>query len=686
MFQKKKNYLEWTFDDRTLRLIPWGRGIRVRETKENFISEDWALTEKVSVTPNFEVNYENGIGSIQNGKIKATVTDYGKITFYNVQGKILLEEYWRVRRRKVKQLDGQTFVDVNMLNNFVSALKLEGRELCPRTHGDYELTVRFEANDDEKIFGMGQYQQKQLNLKYCKLELAHRNSQASVPFAVSSNGYGMLWNNPAIGSVTFAKNITEWKAIDTKEVDYWICAGDTPKELLEEYTEVTGRAPIMPEYGLGLWQSKLRYRTQDEVIDIARDYKRRGVPLSVVVIDYFHWPCQGDFKFDKNYWPNPQKMVDELGKMGVKVMVSIWPNIDKQSENYQEMLEKGLLIRADKGPRLSMLFQGNTTFFDATNQEAREFVWEKVKENYYKNGISIFWLDEAEPEYSPYDYDLYRLKKGRNMQVGNLYPKMYAKGFYDGMTKEGQKNVVNLIRSAWAGSQKYGALVWTGDIDSSFRSFRYQYQCGLNMGMAGIPWWTTDIGGFHGGKIDDDKFRECVIRWFEFGAFCPVLRMHGDREPHTSPMGTTGGGKVETGAGNEIWSFGEKAYEIMAHYVAIREQMKPYIRRLMEEAHETGHPVMRPLFFDFPEDKKTWSISDQHMFGSDVLVAPIMECGMRERELYLPATATWIAANTHEIYEGGQTVKVDAPLDYTPVFFVAGSDVVADLSICYTKN
>ena len=668
--EEQKEWLEWSLNGKTLQIIPWGHGLRVCDSFSK-VDNNWALTEKVTKQANFNVTYNDNSAVIINGQTKAVVDKDGKITFYNLNGDLLLEEFWRFRKKGIKQVDGTTFVDENMLNNFVSALKISGREFKPVIGGDYQVNVRFEANDDEKIFGMGQYQQKQLNLKGCQLELAHRNSQASVPFMLSNKGYGFLWNNPSIGKVTFAQNITEWYASDSKTVDYWICADTNPKKIISDYTEVTGRAPEMPEYGLGLWQSKLRYRTQAEVLAVAHKYHDNGIPLSVIVIDYFHWPNQGDFKFDKKYWPDPQAMVTELKQMGIKLMVSVWPNIDKQSENYQTMLDKGYLVKSDRGNGLTMLFQGNTTFFDATNPQAREFVWKKVKQNYYDKGIDIFWLDEAEPEYSPYDYDIYRLKAGRKSQVGNIYPEMYAKGFYEGMQKAGQKKVVNLVRSVWAGSQKYGALVWTGDIDSSFRSFKYQYQCGLNMGIAGIPWWTTDIGGFHGGNPEDEKFRELVIRWFEFGTYCPVLRMHGDREPHTVPMSDHGGGKVETGAGNEIWSYGQQAFEIMKKYVKERTMMKPYIAEAMSEAHEKGYPVMRPLFFDFPDDEQAWNITDQHMFGDSLLVAPIFDLGVRQRKVYLPKLASgkkWININTGDSYASGNSYEIDAPLSVIPVF------------------
>lgn len=676
MFDKSNHeYLAWQYDNQKLRIIPWGQGLRVQATKMQFIDEDWALTQNVD-TKKVTVDFGENESAITNGEIKAVVDQYGKITFFDISGHQLLQEYWRVRKRAKKaKKDGDLTVDTNMVNQFVSALKIEGRTLTPNPNGDYRAEVRFESDHDEKIFGMGQYQQKDLDLKYCTLELAHRNSQASVPFAISNKGYGFLWNNPAIGQVNFAKNVTEWIADDTRSIDYWICAGATPKEITEKYTEVTGRPPMMPDYGLGLWQSKLRYQTQDELLSVAREYKKRHLPLSVIVIDYFHWPKQGDFRFDKRYWPNPKAMVEELNKMGVKLMVSVWPTIDEKSENYDEMLSKGLLVQSDRGPRVSMKFQGNTIFYDATNPEARKFVWEKAKKNYYDNGIHIFWLDEAEPEYSPYDFDLYRLYKGRNLSVGNIYPEMFAKTFYDGMQANSQKNIVNLVRSAWAGSQKYGTLVWSGDIDSSFRSLKNQYQAGLNMGMAGISWWTTDIGGFHGGVITDEKFRELLVRWFEFATFSPVLRMHGDREPHTAPLGSDGGGSVKSGAGNELWSYGDKVYDILNDFLKLRGQLSEYIRSLYDEAHRLGYPLMRTLYYEFPNDSYGSQIENQHMFGHDLLVAPIFEYGQRERSVYLPQNEHWQNAYTGEIYDGGQKLNVKAPLNQIPVFIRVGSNL-----------
>ncbi len=653
-YDEENGILKYHYDAEEVWIQPWGaNSLRVRATKmSEFPDENWALSADVEkIVP--EVDIQEGYAAIRNGRISAKITKYGKMTIYNQKGEILLDEY--LRNRKDKTVD------------YCSALDIDAREFKPIIGGDYQLTMRFVSNPDEKIYGMGQYQQPYLNLKGTDLELAQRNSQASVPFAVSSLGYGFLWNNPAVGRVVFGKNITSWEAYSTKALDYWITAGDTPAQIEEAYAAVSGTVPMMPDYAMGFWQCKLRYQTQEELLNVAREYKKRNLPISVIVIDYFHWPLQGDWRFDPVYWPDPDAMIRELQEMGIELMVSIWPTVDYRSENFEEMLEKGYLIRSEKGFRIVMPFQGNTVHYDATNPAAREYVWQKAKKNYYDKGVRVFWLDEAEPEYSVYDFENYRYHMGPNVQIGNIYPLMYAKTFYDGMTAEGQENIINLLRCAWAGSQKYGALVWSGDIHSSFASLRNQLAAGLNMGMAGIPWWTTDIGGFHGGNPDDPEFQELLVRWFEYGTFCPVMRLHGERQPLKEPMGTEGGAACVSGADNEVWSFGEEAYGILTDHLFLREKMKPYITELMAAAHEKGTPVMRPLFYDFPEDEKAWEIEDQYMFGPDVMVAPVLYAEQRTRQVYIPE-GTWKHLFTGEMYEGGKAYEVDAPLANIPVF------------------
>jgi alpha-D-xyloside xylohydrolase len=656
MFERDGDRLIFRYDAETLWIEPWGdNSLRVRSTKKPEMPDrDWALLP-VSCESEVAVEISEEQASIRNGKVKAVISRWGKMAFYNEKGEMILNEYLRNRK------------DMNV--DYCSALEIEAREFKPIIGGDYELSVRFQSVAvDEKIYGMGQYQQPYLDLKGADLELAHRNSQASIPFYISSLGYGFLWNNPAVGRVTFGKNITTWLARSTDVMDYWLTVGDTPAELEESYANVSGKVPMMPDFATGFWQCKLRYQTQEELLEIAREYKRRNLPISVIVVDFFHWPTQGDWRFDPTYWPDPDAMIKELQDMGIELMVSIWPTVDYRSENFEEMMQKGYLIRTERGMRVSMDFQGNTIHYDATNPGARDFIWSKAKKNYYDKGVKIFWLDEAEPEYTVYDFDNYRYYLGSDLQVGNIYPFMYAKTFFDGMQAEGQENIINLLRCAWAGSQRFGALLWSGDIHSSFISFRDQFAAGLNTGLAGMPWWTTDIGGFHGGDPEDPKFRELLVRWFQWGAFCPVMRLHGFRVPEQPQVGTTGGATCLSGAANEVWSFGDEAYEILKDYLELREKLRPYVTAQMEAAHQKGTPVMRPLFYDFPQDKAAWECEDAYMFGPDLLVAPIMYEGMTKREVYLPAGANWKNVWTGEIVNGGSTVEVDAPLAIIPVF------------------
>ncbi|MDR0283294.1 MAG: hypothetical protein LBI33_00155, partial [Propionibacteriaceae bacterium] len=552
------------------------------------------------------------------------------------------------------------------------SLNLTGREFRPQLGGDYSLTAHFEGDADEKLAGMGQYQQAIANLKGCTFELAHRNSQVSVPFVVSSAGYGFLWHNPAIGRATFATNRTEWYAESTQQLDYWITAGDCPQQIAAAYADATGHVPVMPEYGLGYWQCKLRYWNQEQLLEVAREHKRRGLPLDVIVADFFHWPHLGDYQFDQEFWPDPAAMVAELAALGTKLMVSVWPQIGTDSVNYAEFKQRNLLVRAERGVDIHMSFGGPSAFLDVTNPEARQRLWELCRANYHDLGVSLFWLDEAEPEYGVYDFDNYRYYAGPDLRVGNLYPQHFARAFYEGQTAAGQSEVVNLLRCAWAGSQRYGALVWSGDVGSTWADLRAQIAAGIHLGVAGIPWFTTDIGGFHRGRIDDPEYHDLLIRWFQFGTFAPVMRMHGDRLPYEPVTGRDGVARVRSGAPNELWSYGDAVYDVLVRFVRIREALRPYLRRVMREAHTTGQPVMRGLFHEFPRDSTGWDIADEYLLGPDLLVAPVLEPRAVTRQVYLPAGPTWTEASTGRVYPGGQWITADADAQL-PVFIRAGA-------------
>lgn len=669
-FENKDGVLVAYHNGETLRIEAWGKdSLRVRATKlPEFTDQDWALTENVkSEEAVVEIGMEDHwvgdgtidqkpIASITNGRIRAVVNFAGVITFFR-DGEKFLREYFR-------NYDGT-------LCRESRCLKVVNREWKGVIGGsEFSLNVKFESNDEEKIYGMGQYQQPYLNLKGCVLELAQRNSQISVPFAVSSLGYGMLWNNPAVGQVTFGKNYTEWTARSTKQMDYWLTVGDAPKNILVNYTSVTGHAPVFPEDRMGLWQCKLRYRTQEEVLSVARQYQKEGIKIDLIVIDFFHWTVQGDWKFDEKYWPDPKAMVDELHSMGIKVIVSVWPSVDRKSENFGPMMDRGFLIKTERGAAQTYDYQGDCVEIDVFNPQAREYVWNVCKKNYYDLGIDAFWLDNSEPDYGVYDFENYRYFEGPALSCSNIYPQLYSRIFFDHMQALGEKNVVNLLRCAWAGSQKYGNVVWSGDVPSTFEAFYDQLQAGLNMGLAGIPWWTTDIGGFMTDDVNDPDFCQLLIRWYEFAVYSPVLRMHGDRGPYNIPPlddRDWGGGYLHTGQPNELWSYGEENYRIMKKYYDIRIKMHDYIKELYEEASQNGSPLIRTMFYEFPQDKKCWELQDQYMFGSRYLVAPIFHLNEFERDVYLPE-GIWMDSRDGKIYQGGQTIHTEAPLDAMPVF------------------
>jgi alpha-D-xyloside xylohydrolase len=433
---------------------------------------------------------------------------------------------------------------------------------------------------------------------------------------------------------------------------------------------------MLPEWAAGFWQSKLRYRTQDELLEVAREYHRRGLPLSVIVCDFFHWTQLGDWRFEPSEWPDPQAMVDELTTLGVRLMVSVWPSVSVLSSNYQAMLEAGHFIAAERGaphhadwPDRHTTVSVPVSFYDATSPEARRYVWDQIRAHYYSYGVKVFWLDACEPQLKPGHVDNLRLAAGPGPEVINRYPADHARMVYEGMHALGETEVVSLTRSAWAGSQRWGAALWSGDIPATFESLAAQVRAGLNVALSGIPWWTTDIGGFHGGDALSPEYRELIVRWFQYGVWCPLFRLHGNRAPRM-PFG-----HEWSGGPNEVWSYGEEVYELLSDILRLRERIKPYVLEQMALASKQGTPAMRPLWFDFPADGVAWSIEDEFVFGPAVLVAPVTQFGARSRRVYLPAGATWTDPWSEETTDGGAWVEATAPLERIPVYLRDGAQL-----------
>ncbi|MFB8178698.1 TIM-barrel domain-containing protein [Streptomyces sp. NPDC055966] len=653
--QVREGALEWSGRQETVRIEPWGPdAVRVRARLGGPVLEGLpgALLDS---PPAAEATIAVGAagGRLTVGSLTVEVSAEGMLRFLRTDdgGELLAEErahFWWPGPRLYTAVG----------------------------NGHHRLEQRFAAYEDEKLYGLGQHQHGRLDQKGLVLDLVQRNSEVSVPVLVSSRGYTLLWNNPAIGRVELAGNGTRWVADSARQIDYWITAG-TPADGQRAYSAVTGRTPMLPDWAAGFWQCKLRYRTQDELLGVAREYKRRGLPISAIVCDFFHWTHLGEWKFDPKEWPDPAAMVRELDELGIKLVVSVWPSVSPLSENHQLMEQRGYFIGTQYGPVAhadwpdkEVATPVQVAFYDATNPEARAFVWSRIRDNYLiPYGITAFWLDACEPELKPGFPENLRYWAGPGLEVGNLYPRENARAFHEGLLAAGlgDDEVISLNRSVWAGSQRHGAALWSGDIGTDFATLRRQIAAGLNTALSGIPWWNTDIGGFHGGDPDDPAYREVMVRWFQFGTLSPLMRLHGFRDPGM-PLGPE-----MTGGPNEVWSYGEEAGAILERCLRLRERLRPYILKVMREAHEQGLPVLRPLFLEFPEDRTAWSVDDSYLFGRDLLVAPVLTAGARARTAYLPAGATWTDAWTGTAYAGGTAVTVDAPLDRIPLFLRDGA-------------
>ena len=590
-------------------------------------------------------------GSITCGRLKCVVGGSGRVTFYT-DGKEILTEKPEL-----------TFDD-----GF--------RHYENKGSGLWSARVTFKPNENEHFFGMGHSWDNEFDLKGSSIDIRNVNAKCTIPYVYSSRGYGFLWNVPSTGLCELTKNRTRFTSDCCHAIDYVVIAGN-PAETCSVLSDLTGHASEMPDWATGFWQSRLRYETQEELLSVARRYKELGIPLSAIICDYFHWTEQGDYKFDPKYWPDVKAMSDELHEMGTKLIVSVWPTINEKSENYWHMLDSNMLMRTVHGSDRVFNFYGWQAEIDVTNPDTREFVWSKLKENYIDNGVDALWFDEAEPEIHPEQFDNLIWHKGRADKVALLYPYYYSKMAYDGFKSIGRDDIITLTRCAYFGSQKYASLVWSGDIPSSFESLSHQVKAAQNMAMCGIPWWNTDIGGFYGNDIESDDFRELIVRWFQFGLFSPVMRIHGSRPRHGEK---TPGLLEPSGDPNEIWSFGERNFEILKDLIFLREKLRPYIKNQMNTAREKGYPIIRPMFFHYPDDEICYTLESQYFFGDDIIFAPIVNKGQTEKEVYIP-DGEWILTKDGKTYTKG-TYIIKAEIDEFIAFVRKGSDV----SLCFGVN
>jgi alpha-D-xyloside xylohydrolase len=559
----------------------------------------------------------------------------------------------------------------------------------------FQVAASFRSRPDEHYYGLGQNQEGKLDLRGrtidCRTWYAAPHGQTvCIPFMMSSAGYGIVWDNPSATTVTVGvHSATTFASKVGERVSFLVIQGDTSQQILAEYSRLTGRAPIPPKAAFGLIQSKARYGSQDEVLEVANTYRRKNYPLDIMVVDWFYWTKVGQLDIDPAQFPDPEAMNQQLRDMGMRSMISFFPRFEKTSRYFDELQSKGFMLKNKDGtPVDGVPFRNERLggLIDATNPEARAWYWQRIRDNVLSRGFDYPWLDANEPNLIP---DGYFYSIGTGDRYKHIFPLLHVEGVANGLREwRPDRRVTILSRAAYLGSQRTGALFWSSDIHSTWEAFQRQVPTGLNMAASGITYWSSDIGGWlpippksgatkaplldPAGSEEvagtNTDYPELFTRWFQHGVFTPTLRVHGLRKA------------------NELWSFGPAAEAVLADYLRLRYRLMPYIYSLAKQNYDTSVPMMRPLWMDFPEDKNVATIGSQYMFGPAFLVAPVTEQGQTVKRVYLPAGEIWYDYWTNEKYEGGQWVDAQAPIERIPLFVRAGSIIPIGSDVASTAS
>ena len=514
----------------------------------------------------------------------------------------------------------------------------------------------------EGFYGLGQHQAGVWNYHGESVDLSQENTNIAIPMLLSSKGYGIFWNNASRSRVNNRFVHVMYISSEVADtIDYYFIYGPDFDKIIAGYRELTGGVPMFGRWAYGFWQCKNRYKSQEEITGVAQKYRDLHIPADNIVQDWFWWNRKGEHVFNKNY-PDPKGMVDKLHDLHFHLMISVWPFFEPGSKEYDDMDKRGFFIDRTKQPHLPY-HQLGMAVYDATNPEARKYYWNLMDEHLFKIGIDAWWLDTTEPETEGQEENIllgHKLYIGSGDRYANIFPLMTTKAVYDGQrSASDQKRVFILSRSAFAGAQRNSVTAWSGDVLSDWLSFKRQIPAGLNFVVSGLPYWTTDIGGFiSGGDLSDPKFRELFVRWFEFGTFSPVFRVHGTRYNPDE---------------NELWSYGPEN-KILLQYDNLRYRLLPYIYSLAWRTTSENYTPMRPLVMDFRDDVNAQNTGDQFMYGPAFLVNPVTEPGATERHTYFPR-AKWYDFWTGSVVEGGKFADVAATLDRMPLYVRAGSIV-----------
>ena len=552
-----------------------------------------------------------------------------------------------------------------------------GKSLTPAHVGGID-TLRSEQEfalaPDEAIYGLGQHAQGLMNYRGATVHLQQKNpTESAVPVLVSSRGYGVLWDNPAVTDVNAGKTdqaSLTWTSEAADTIDYYFMFGPELDGVISNYRDLTGAAPMFGKWAFGFWQCKERYKSQQELLDVAGWYRTNHVPLDGIIQDWQYWTPNpwGSHKFDTNRYPDPAKMMQELHAENVHAIISLWPKFDMDSPNANELRAAGALY-----PQVIPYVypKGQGQWYDAFNPMAREIYWRQVSKELFADGLDGWWLDASEPELSGKwgEFRDFKTAAGPGAKVFNAFPLMHTTTLYQGQRSENSdKRVFILTRSAYAGQQRNSAVTWSGDIRGNWSTFARQIPAGLNFSISGIPYWNTDTGGFFGGEPTNAAYAELFTRWFQFSAFCPMFRVHG------------------TGAPKEIWRFDDAIQKILISYDQLRYRLLPYIYSVAWKVTSEGYSMMRPLVMDFRGDTNVFNIADQYLFGPALMVSPVVKGGATNRNVYLPAGASWMDFWTGKNYSGGQTIEAGAPVETIPLFVRAGSIIPCGPAIEYAMQ
>jgi len=550
----------------------------------------------------------------------------------------------------------------------------------------FTVMQSFVLDKDEAIYGLGQQQQGKMVQRNLKLNMIQGNTDDYVPLFVSIKGYGLFWDNYSPTLFEDNQESTSFRSDVGDCIDYYFMSGHNADGVITQMRDLTGQAPMFPLWTFGYWQSKERYKSQDEVVGVVKKYRELGVPLDGIIQDWQYWGNNylwNAMEFLNDEFPNPKKMIDDVHGLNAHMIISIWNSFGPQTKQYKELEKIGALMDFQTWPQSGSTlwppkrdYPSGVRVYDPYNPEARDIYWKYLNKGIFSLGMDGWWMDSSEPDhldFKPSDFDN-KTYLGSFRKVRNAFPLMTVGGLSQHQRAvTSDKRVFILTRSAFAGQQRYGANTWSGDVTASWDALKNQISAGLNFSLSGVPYWNSDIGGFFltkfRKKLNDADYRELYARWIQFGTFCPMMRSHGE------------------GAPREIYQFGkkgDKVYDAIEKYINLRYSLLPYIYSISRDITANQSSMMRALMMDFANDKKALDINDEYMFGKSILVCPVTK-GMyskdteedfstiKTKELYLPKGADWYDFWTGEKQTGGQTIAKETPIDLIPLYLKAGS-------------